>query len=65
MKRCWVARTYWTYGGETMCVLDTRQEARNYKRNMLASGNVIKKITIHKAQDFKSGRFYISGKVHY
>lgn len=67
MKRRWVVRIHWSSGAESMGIRNTRQEARAHKKFLLSLGgeSTIEKITIHKAQDFKSGRFYISGKVHY
>lgn len=65
MKRRWVVRIHWSSGAESMGIRNTRQEARAHKKFLLSCESTIDKITIHKAQDFKSGRFYVSGKVHY
>ena len=64
MRQFWLAKIKWASGGMTMTALPTRQQARDFKKSMFNT-DLTKRISIHKAREYSSGRVYISGKVHY
>lgn len=66
MKKFWVVKTEWSNGNTVMTNKKTREDARTLKRSLKdLDYGYVDSVQILKAQEYASGRIYISGKVYY